>query len=151
MADVFKRPRTRRVFPNDVTELNYLNDQIAYSLYTRRDRARAQKYAVRLGELLEKEGPEDGSIMRHEFWSVFYEAKGDLPKAIAHRELEVLLIRRVFSVPDPILDYPWLALTLVLLARLYRQVPWHEAADANQDEARRLAKKYKFVLPSFDR
>lgn len=88
-------PAARRKFANEWDEIGYLYDKLLYWLYQREDAAKARRYAERLEKLLPAADPSHEAILGEECWSLVYEARGDLAKAIDHRENEVRLIRRL--------------------------------------------------------
>jgi tetratricopeptide (TPR) repeat protein len=71
-------------------------DRLVYWLYERQDASRARPLADRLEQLLAGLGPDaESSIFAEECRSLVHEARGNLVKAIKHREGEVRLIRRL--------------------------------------------------------
>src|SRR5687768_4318827 len=98
-----KHPRMRRTFLNAGDERNYLADVIKFLAATARLRERAAAgYLRRLEASLKAEGPDDGSILLQEYWALLYEARGDVARAIPHREREVELIERLFEIGGPV-------------------------------------------------
>jgi hypothetical protein len=93
-----KPPPARRKFTDEWDEIGYLYDKLLYWLYHRADAEKARPFAERLEEVLPRATPEHEGIFGEECWSLVYEAKGDLPKAIAHRENEIRLIRRLHEI-----------------------------------------------------
>jgi hypothetical protein len=93
-----KPPPDRHAFDNDWDEIGYLRDKLLYWLYRRQDSARSRVFAQRLARLLPKADPEQASILGQECWSLIHEARGDLPRAITHREKEIRLIRRLHEI-----------------------------------------------------
>ncbi len=69
-------------------------DKLVYWLYERRDYRRAKLFADRLATALESR-PDVGKIFVEDCWSLIYEARQDLPKAIKHREKEIRLISKL--------------------------------------------------------
>lgn len=123
-----KPPPGRRKSAGRWDEIEYLYGKLLYWLYQAEDRSKARRYAGRLAPLLRKASPEHDAILAEECWSLVYEARGDLPKAITHRENETRLIRtlheacRNTAVRDVALqgyDYDDLSDRLDLLAVLY--------------------------------
>jgi hypothetical protein len=84
-----------RKFADEWDEIGYLYDKLLYWLYRRENVRNARRYAGRLEGLLPKADPGHGAIFGEECRSLVYEAKGDLGRAIEHRENEVRLIRRL--------------------------------------------------------
>ncbi|HMC63972.1 MAG TPA: hypothetical protein VKI65_03460 [Gemmataceae bacterium] len=70
-------------------------DRLVSSLYEHEDAGRARSFADRLEQLLTQNGTEVGSIFAEECRSLIHEARGDLKKAIKHRENEIRLIRQL--------------------------------------------------------
>ena len=94
-----KAPKARRKFADTWDEIGYLYDKLLYWLYQQAaDAAKARPYAERLELLLPKATPKHEAIFGEECWSLVYEARNDLPKAIKHRENEIRLIRRVHEI-----------------------------------------------------
>jgi tetratricopeptide (TPR) repeat protein len=91
-------PPERRKFAGDWDEIGHLYDKLLYWLYEREDPAKARPYARRLERLLRRADRDHGAIFGEECWSLIYEAKGDLRKAIKHRENEIRLIHRLYKV-----------------------------------------------------
>jgi len=125
-----KPPPIRYKFANEWDELEYLYHKLLYWLYEREDARKARPYADRLKRLLPKADPNHQAIFGEECWSLVYETKGDLRKAIEHRKNEIRLIRRLHEISrnapyeDLILkDYGYddLSDRLDLLAVLYQQ------------------------------
>ncbi len=125
-----KSPPIRYKFANEWDELEYLYHKLLYWLYEREDARKARPYADRLKRLLPKADPNHQAIFGEECWSLVYETKGDLRKAIEHRKNEIRLIRRLHEISrnapyeDLILkDYGYddLSDRLDLLAVLYQQ------------------------------
>ena len=84
-----KPPPDRHQFANAWDEIGYLRDKLLYRLYQREDADKARPYAERLEELLPKADPDQEAILAQECWSLVSEIKGDLQKAIDHREKDV--------------------------------------------------------------
>lgn len=123
-----KPPLKRRRFTNDWDEVEYLYQKLLYWLYERHDAAKAGTYAGRLERLLNVIDPAHESILGEECWSLICEARGDIPKAIEHRENEIRLMRRLHelscasgkeSLALEGRDYDALSDRLDLLATLY--------------------------------
>jgi hypothetical protein len=93
-----KPPPQRRKFANDWDEINYLYDKVLYWLYQREAPAKARPFAERLERLLAKADPDHEAIFGEECRSLIEETKGDLGRAIEHRENEVRLIRRLHEI-----------------------------------------------------
>jgi hypothetical protein len=88
-------PVTQRRFANNWGELDYLCKKIRYWLYTRKQRAGAERYLKRLQRVLRNLPENDTAIIREEALSLLHELKGELGGAIAHRERELQLMERL--------------------------------------------------------
>ena len=93
-----KPPPERRKFADAWDEIGYLYDKLLYWLYQRDDAQKARPFAERLERLLARADPDHEAIFGQECRSLVYETKGDLPKAITHREKEIRLIRRLHKI-----------------------------------------------------
>src|SRR5439155_519509 len=93
-----KPPGDRRKFADEWDEIGYLYDKLLYWLYGRADARKARPFVERLEKLLPKVDPEHEGIFGEECWSLLYEAKGNLPKAIDYRKNEIRLIRRLHEI-----------------------------------------------------
>ena len=146
-----KPPPDRRKFADEWDEIGYLYDKLLYWLYRRADAEKARPYAERLERLLPRVTPEHEGIFGEECWSLVYEAKGNLPKAIEHRENEVRLIRQLHEIarntPHENLvlkqyGYDDLSDRLDLLAVLYHDSGNLDKAISTLYESRRLCAKH---------
>jgi tetratricopeptide (TPR) repeat protein len=146
-----KPPLDRRKFANEWDEIEYLYDKILYWLYQREDAGKARPYADRLERLLPRADPKQEAILGQECWSLVFETKGDLPKAIEHRQNEIRLIRRLHEIcrnkpsAHPALeDYGYNALSdrLELLATLYHAAGQLDRAIETVQESKRLCKEH---------
>jgi hypothetical protein len=90
-----KPPLKRRKFANDWDEIEYLYRKLLYWLYEREDAGKAKPYAERLKALLAATDPGHESILGEECWSLIFEARGEISKAIERRENEIRLMRRL--------------------------------------------------------
>jgi len=90
-----KPPNTQRTFANNWGELDYLCNKVRYWLYTRKQRTRAERYVGRLERVLRELPENDMAIIREEGLSLLCELKGELSRAIAHREREIQLMERL--------------------------------------------------------
>jgi hypothetical protein len=89
------RPRTQRHFANDWEELAYLCRKIRYWLYKERRRDKAQRFLVRLEQVLRRLPKNGIAIVQEEGWALLHELKGQIRKAIPHRRREIDLMRRL--------------------------------------------------------
>lgn len=92
-----KPPNTRRSFANSWGELDYLCQKIRFWLYARKQKTRAERYLDRLARVLRELPENDDAIIREEGLALFYELKGELGSAIAHREREIRLTERLHT------------------------------------------------------
>lgn len=144
-------PPDRRKFAGDRDEIEYFYHKLLYWLYEREDRARARAFAERLARLLSKASPGHDAIFPEECWSLICETKEDLPGAIAHRENEVRLIRRLHEIsrntPHENLvlrqyGYDDLSDRLDLLATLYHDSGHLDKAIRTLHESQQLCEKH---------
>jgi hypothetical protein len=152
-------PAARRKFADVSEEMGYLYDKLVYWLYHRQDAQRARRFADRLGRLLSKAGPETQSIFAEECRSLVAETTGDLPKAIAHREKEIRLIRRLHELARKsagedfaLRQYTYADLSdrLDLLAALYHASGELEKALGALQESKRLCERHRVKFDGAD-
>jgi hypothetical protein len=93
-----KPPPGRRTFADARDEMEYLYHKLLYWLYDREEPTRARVYAKRLARLLSKVCPGHHAIFPEECWSLICEARHDLSGAIAHRENEIRLLKRLHEI-----------------------------------------------------
>jgi tetratricopeptide (TPR) repeat protein len=91
-------PRSRRKFNHEWNAIEYLYHKVLYWYYRRHDRAKALRFCNRLEKLLQRTSSVHEAILGQAAWSLVYDLKGDLPKAIQHREREIKLIRRLWDI-----------------------------------------------------
>ena len=146
-----KPPPDRRKFADARDQIDYLYHKLLYWLYEREDKVRAQAYAERLAKLLSQSSCENEAIFPEECWSLIFEAKEDLPRAIAHRENEIRLIRRLHEISrgtrqqEPIFGlygYDNLSDRLDLLAVLYRDSGNLDKAISTLRESKQLCEEH---------
>ena len=99
---------TRRKFAHEWDEILYLYDKLLYWFYERKDRPRALRFCSRLARLLRKASPDHYAIRGEECWSLIWEARNNLGRAIEHRENEIRLIRRWLQLADGSPHREWL-------------------------------------------
>jgi hypothetical protein len=142
---------TRRRFYNEWDEIEYLRQKILYWFYGKANRRKALPLCARLQALLKRTPGARGAILAEECRSLICEVQGDLPKAIAHREREIAMMKRLIQISDKgpnrdyVLDgrdYPDLSDRHDLLAILY-----HDAGDLAKaihvlKESRRLCQRH---------
>ena len=146
-----KTIQTQRKFRGPWDEIGYLRVKILDWFYGRGNRRRALPFCDRLQTLLEKTPDAHEAILGEECWSLIREVQGDLAGAIAYREREIELTKRLLRISaksphrDYICrdhDYPDLSDRLDLLAILY-----HDAGDLAKAihvlrESRRLCQRH---------
>jgi hypothetical protein len=76
-------------------QMSRLYERLVHWLYERQNVRRAVPVAEELARLLASFGPRPESIFVEECRSLVHEARGDLGRAIKHREDEIRLIRRL--------------------------------------------------------
>jgi hypothetical protein len=76
-------------------EIGNLYHKLLYWFYSHGNRGKALKYCNRLEELLRQETADHLAILGEECWSLVFEVRGDLGKAIAYRENEIRLIKKL--------------------------------------------------------
>jgi hypothetical protein len=126
-------------------EFTTLRDGLLYWFYDRRHRKRARLFADLLDSLLQD--LTDQSIFSEECRSLIAEVRGELPKAIRHREREIELIRRVQQLAAGTRDeeyimrlhgYDDLSDRIDLLATLYHEAGKTKRAIALLEESRAI-------------
>ncbi|MBI3468626.1 MAG: hypothetical protein HY000_36960 [Planctomycetes bacterium] len=140
-------PTGRRKFVDEWDEIGYLYDKLLFWLYQRQDKGKARSYADRLEPLLRKAAPDHQAIRGEECWSLIYESRGNLRKAVQHRENEIRLIHRLHEAAHDsphsevlLRGYGFADLSdrLDLLATLYHDSGDLDRAIETLDESRRL-------------
>lgn len=154
-----KTAQSRRKFHGAWDEIDYLYMKILDWFYGRENRRKALPFCVRLQALLEKTPEAHEAILGAECWSLICEVRGDLAGAIAYREREIEMIKRLhrISVNTPGRDFAlrgydysdW-SDRLDLLAILY-----HDAGDIAKaidilKESRRLCKRHGIAFDGKD-
>ena len=76
-------------------ELAYLCQRIRYWLYTRKQKARAERYADRLQKTLSNLPDNDLAIIREDGLALLSELRGKMNEAITHRKREIQLMERL--------------------------------------------------------
>ena len=127
-----RRPRHRKNFLGVGDELNYLNDWIRHCLRAKSAPSPGiDEYLGRFGAILAEIGPDDGSIVLHDHWALYHEARGCTSLAIRHREREIEKIDRLFAIGGPVgpVNADYLMEKLELLHRAYLQSGATEQAE----------------------
>lgn len=112
----------QRKFDSDWERVLYCYHKILFWFYKRRNRSKAARFCRTLEPLLKKVDSKHESIRGEECWSLLYEVRGELDKAIFYRKSEIRLIKRLqrsksmfeYYGPDDLAD------RLDLLGILYR-------------------------------
>jgi len=143
---------SKRKFDGDWDRVLYCYHKILYWFYGRHDRSRARRFCRTLEPLLKKVDRKHESIRGEECWSLVYEVRGDLNKAIFYRRNEIRLIRRLQRFkprfehygPDDLAD------RLDLLAILYRDAGEIQHALKALRESKRLCARNRIKFDSPD-
>jgi tetratricopeptide (TPR) repeat protein len=147
-----KAPPSRRKFADAWDEIDYLYHKLLYWLYDRGDPRKAQEFCDRLEQLLDRESPGVETVRGEECRSLISEARGDLGGAIAHREREIRLMKRLLEAAmnspgkDYVLrnyNYGDLSDRLDLLAVLYHDTGDLDRAIATLQESRQLCLEHR--------
>jgi hypothetical protein len=95
--------------------------KILYWFYYRQQRSKAARFLPRFNKLLKELAPDHSAIRGEQCWSLYYEVKGNLIKAIQHKKNEIKLIVRFLKLRSGLTDYGpgELADAMVSLAILY--------------------------------
>jgi tetratricopeptide (TPR) repeat protein len=154
-----KPPSDRRKFANAWDEIEYLRDKLLFWLYQRGDKEKARSYADRLEKLLPQADAGHEAILGEECRSLVYETKGDLAKAIQHRERQIGLIRRLQELAEkqPHRDSMLrgygqedLSDRLDLLAALYHESGNLDKAIAALRESERICRRHRLLFAGAD-
>jgi hypothetical protein len=98
MTATSKAPPVRKKFRNGWDEIDYLYQRLLYWFYERGNRSRALPLSRRLSFLLVRNDAEQASIFGQECRSLLAELDEDYPEAARHREREIELILRLWSI-----------------------------------------------------
>ncbi len=143
---------TRRKFDGDWDQVRYYYFKILYWFYSRRNRSKAARFCRSLQPVLKRVANKHEAIKGEECWSLFYEVRGDLEKAIIYRRNEIKLIKKLQKI-SPKRSYALeaygpadLADRWILLAMLYKDSNNIREAIRALKEAKRIctAKRVKF-------
>jgi hypothetical protein len=88
-------PKTERRFAGGWDELAYLCNKTSYWLYTRGQRAYAERYLERLEQVLRGLPKNDFAIVREEGAALAAELNGRISDSIRHRKREIELMERL--------------------------------------------------------
>jgi hypothetical protein len=129
---VTKRPPFRRDFLGNGDELNYLSDVLTYlGSIDETGTEEAIRLLGRFADLLNQRGLDDGSIMLQDHWALLHELRGNVAQAIVHRQREIALIERSFTLGGPVGDvnHAFLRAKMEMLAHDYCRHGEQEMAD----------------------
>jgi hypothetical protein len=85
-------PRTRKKFGTIWGELDYVCKRIHYWWYIRKDKTSARRYLSRLERILPEVPENDLAIVREEGLAWLYQLRGEISRALKHRQREVELM-----------------------------------------------------------
>src|SRR5438874_1721445 len=88
-------PTTQRRFTDVWGELDYLCRKSHYWMYTRKQRAGAERYLARLERAARKLAHNDMAIIREEALALVSELKGRIAESIVHRKREIALMEQL--------------------------------------------------------
>ncbi len=91
-------PPSRRKFHHEWDAVEYFYHKILYWFYQRQDRRRALRFCDQLEKLLRSTPSSHEAILGEAAWSLLWEVKGDLLKAIKYRESEIKQIKRLWEI-----------------------------------------------------
>ncbi len=140
-------------------EPDYLYHKVLLWFYEHGDRRRTRPFAERLAKAIEQNPAYRGTIFAEECWSLIFESRGDLDKAIKYRRQEIEKIRRLHEITldtpqrASILkhyDFQDLADRLDLLALLYQEQGNLAKAREVLHESRALARRHRFPFDGKD-
>jgi tetratricopeptide (TPR) repeat protein len=143
---------TRRKFDGDWDQVLYYYHKILYWFYSRQNRSKADGFCRSLEPVLKRVANKHEAIRGEDCWSLFYEVRGDLEKAILYRRSEIRLIKKLQKI-SPKRSYALkgygpadLADRWILLAMLYKESNKIREAIRTLKEAKRICarKRVKF-------
>ena len=91
-------PPNRRKFYHEWDAIKYYYHKALYWYYNRHDRAKALRFCDPLEKLLQEHTAEHQAILGEAAWSLLYEVKGELSKAVHYRESEIKQIKRLWEI-----------------------------------------------------
>ena len=142
----------QRKFDSDWEQVLYCYHKILFWFYKRHNRSKAARFCRTLEPLLKKVAGKHESIRGEECWSLLYEVRGELDKAILYRKSEIRLIKRLqrfkprfeYYGPDDLAD------RLELLGILYRDAGDIRGAVKAVRESKRLCSRHRIRFDSPD-
>src|SRR5260370_28195733 len=128
-----------------------LYHEMLYWFYEKGERDEALKVADAFETWLKKVSDEHEAVFGEECWSLLFELRGDLEKAIEHRENEIRLLERLLKITSDSerlrkstgYDYSDLADRLELLAILYHDAGRLDQAIDSLKKSRRICRPHK--------
>jgi len=144
-------PPSRRTFYHEWDAIDYYYNKALFWFYRRHDRQRAMTFCRRLEKYLRTSASCHEAVLGEAAWSLVYEVRGDLRKAIAYRLSEIKLIRRLWAnTPGPPgKDYGTknygpsdLSDRYDLLAMLYRKAGHLDKALEVLEDSKQLCREY---------
>jgi tetratricopeptide (TPR) repeat protein len=143
---------TRRKFDGDWDQVLYCYYKILYWFYSRRNRSKAAMFCRSLEPVLKRVANKHEAIKGEECWSLLYEVRGDLEKAILYRTNEIRLIKKVQRIDPKMKDYgpADLADRWILLAMLYKDSNKIREAIRALKEAKRICTEKRVKFGSAD-
>lgn len=142
----------RRKFDGDWDHVDYCYHKILYWFYARHDRSRASRFCRALEPLLKKVANNHEAVKGEECWSLLYEVRGALDKAILYRRNEIRLIKRLQRFKPRFEHYgpEDLADRLDLLGVLYKEANDIRQAIKAMRESKHICSRYGIRFDSPD-
>lgn len=142
----------RRKFDGDWDQVLYCYQKILFWFYSRRNRSKAGRFCQTLEPLLKRVAGKHEAIKGEECWSLLYEVRGELDKAIFHRRNEIRLIKRLQKIKPRMEDYGPndLADRLILLGILCKDSNDIRQAIKAVMEAKRICTRNRIRFDSSD-
>ncbi len=143
---------TRRKFDSDWDLALYYYYKILYWFYSRRNRSRAGRFCRSLESVLKRVANKHEAIRGEDCWSLIYEVRGELDKAIFYRRNEIRLIERLQKIEPRLKDYSSadLADRWILLGMLYIESNNITQAIRSVKEAKRICVRKRVKFGSAD-
>jgi len=147
---------TRRKFDGDWDQVLYYYYKILYWFYPLRNRSRAARFCRSLEPVLKRVANKHEAIKGEECWSLLYEVRGNLDKAISYRKNEIRLIKKLQKISPKrsyaLKDYgpADLADRWILLAMLYKESNNIREALRALKEAKRICAEKRVKFGSAD-
>jgi hypothetical protein len=87
------RPKNRRAFKSTWDEIIYRGHKAEYWFYRKGSPRNAARHLPRLAVLLRRHDPMQQALIGQRLWALLFEARGDLRKAMKHRQEEIRMIK----------------------------------------------------------